>query len=29
MTKDENIIQEEALEELSKVRRGTVALSVG
>jgi len=27
MTKDE--IQEKALEELSKVRRGTVAVSVG
>ena len=29
MTKDKNIIQEEALEELSKVRKGTVAVSVG
>ena len=29
MKKDKNIIQEEALNELSKVRRGTVALSVG
>ena len=29
MKKDKNIIQEEALEELSKVRKGTVALSVG
>ena len=29
MKKDKNIIQEEALNELSKVRKGTVALSVG
>ena len=29
MKKDKNIIQEEALEELSKVRKGTVAVSVG